>query len=87
MSIDVIGDLYRDDAEYGPEGDVIKAPTKRDGFHVNVTPDEVNENRAPFVVNPPVLIRVWSGDDPADPKITVPLRFASEAEWLECSGS
>jgi hypothetical protein len=70
MSVDVIGPLYND------EGDLLT------GWHVNVTPDEVTPELEPFVVTPSRLRRVWAGDDPVGPEITVALRFADEAEAL-----
>ena len=34
-AIDVIGTLYNDDGVYDDEGEVVTAPTKMAGFHVN----------------------------------------------------
>jgi hypothetical protein len=60
------------------------APTPLPGWHVNVTPEVVDarpELKA-FVVTPSALRRVWSGDDPTNPVLTVALRFENEAEAL-----
>lgn len=84
--IDLIGDLYRDDATCDAEGNQLTPPTKLAGFHVNVTVDAMTEALEPFRRDPPMLRRVWAGDDPAEPEITVPLRFADEAEALEILG-
>jgi len=70
MSVDAIGPLYNDDGE------------PLTGWHVNVTPDMVTAELEPFVVTPSRLRRVWAGDDPVEPEITVALRFADEAEAL-----
>ena len=71
-SLDIIGTIYTDDEE----------PVALTGWHVNVTPDEIDAKPelAPFVVTPSRLRRVWAGDDPVAPDITVALRFADEAE-------
>ena len=75
MSIDIIGDLY-DPHPTDPEGDPVLLP----GWHVNVTADYLADHPelAPFVVEPSSLRRVWAGDDPDNPVVTVPLRFDSE---------
>lgn len=60
----------------------IIGPIEGDGWHVNITRRGLRDrpDLAPFVVEPETLSRVWAGDDPADPGVTVALRFASEAE-------
>ncbi|URI15917.1 hypothetical protein [Brevundimonas albigilva] len=75
--IDIIGPLY-DPHPTDPEGE----PTLLPGFHVNVTTDYLAEHPelAAFVVEPSPLRRVWAGDDPDNPIVTVPLRFDDEAE-------
>ena len=75
--IDIIGPLY-DPHPTDPEGDPVLLP----GWHVNVTADYYAEHPelAPFVVEPSPLRRVWAGDDPDNPVVTVPLRFADQAE-------
>lgn len=77
MSIDIIGPLYEPHPT-DPEGE----PTLLPGFHVNVTADYFSDHPelAPFVVEPSPLRRVWAGDDPDNPVVTVPLRFADQAE-------
>lgn len=77
MSIDIIGDLY-DPHPTDPEAPATLLP----GWHVNVTADYLAEHPelAAFVVEPSPLRRVWAGDDPAAPLVTVPLRFADQTE-------
>lgn len=79
-NIDLIGDLYRDDATFDADGNMLTPPTKLSSWHVNVTEEEMTEALEPFRRDPPMLRRVWAGDDPSEPEITVPLRFADEAE-------
>ena len=74
MSIDVIGPLYDPPSEEGGE------PVLLPGHHANVTPDEMTPELEAFRVEPSPLRRVWAGDDPLDPVITVALRFNDEAE-------
>lgn len=77
--IDVIGLLYEPHPS-DPEAPATLLP----GWYVNVTTDYLSDHPeiAPFVVEPSPLRRVWAGDNPVNPLITVPLRFASEAESL-----
>jgi hypothetical protein len=59
-------------------------PSPTEGWLVNVTPAVLAANPAlaDFVVTPSRLARVWAGDDPESPTMTVALRFADEAEAL-----
>ena len=77
IDIDIIGALF-DPHPTDPEGEPVLLP----GFHVNVTSDLMAERPEleTFRVEPSPLRRVWAGDDPTNPTITVPLRFADEAE-------
>ena len=58
----------------------------RPEYHVNLptwpqTPDEfVTPELAPFRRSPPLLSRIFAGDVPENPTITLALRFADEAE-------
>ena len=59
--IDVIGEIYNDDSEYSDDGECIKQPTKKQGWHVNLlVPDDCTDydNHAHNVVTP---VRVWAG--------------------------
>lgn len=80
MTIDIIGKLY----EYpqDSEQDSIEMP----GWHVNVTPDFMRQEWEHFRVEPSPLRRVWAGDDPLNPTLTVPLRFDSEAQANQLMG-
>jgi len=80
MSIDIIGPLYEPHPT-DPEAPATLLP----GWHVNVTADYFSDHPelAPFVVEPSPLRRVWAGDDPANPVVTVPLRFNDEAQASE----
>lgn len=75
--IDIIGPLYEPHPT-DPEGEPVLLP----GFHVNVTPDLMMERPEleAFRVEPSPLRRVWAGDDPVNPVVTVPLRFADQKE-------
>lgn len=75
--IDVIGPLY-DLHPSDPDAPIVILP----GWHVNVTPDYLVDHPelVTFVVEPSPLRRVWAGDDPSNPVLTVPLRFVNEAE-------
>lgn len=77
--IDIIGRLYDQPAD--PEA----APIELPGWHVNVTHDVLAEHSQllPYTVEPSPLRRVWAGDDPAAPVLTVPLRFEDEASANE----
>lgn len=60
----------------------------RTEYHVNLptwpqTPDEFVAERpdlAPYRREPPLLSRIFAGDDPAAPTMTLALRFTDEAE-------
>ena len=79
--IDIIGPLYEPHPT-DPEGEPVLLP----GFHVNVTSDLMAERPEleAFRVEPSPLRRVWAGDDPVNPVVTVPLRFTDEAEASSC---
>lgn len=74
--IDIIG-LFFDPPET-LEGRPVALP----GWHVNVTPDELaaRPELEAWMTTPAVFRRVWAGDDPACPAVTVALRFEDEAE-------
>lgn len=76
--IDIIG-LFFDPPET-PEG----RPVALAGWHVNVTPDELvaRPELEVWMMTPAVFRRVWAGDDPASPAVTVALRFEDAAEAL-----
>jgi hypothetical protein len=76
MNADIIGTLYDPPAEEGGEPGLLA------GWHVNITPDALSPELEPYVVTPSRLRRVWAGDDPEAPVLTVALRFADEAEAL-----
>lgn len=91
--IDIIGPLYtpgvygEPDPETGEQA-VITPPVQLDGWHYNTTPETMAErpDLVPFVVTPSALRRVWAGDDPVNPTMTVALRFADEAEAVTALG-
>lgn len=60
----------------------------RDGYRLNTTAEVLaaRPELAAFRVEPPRMIRVWAGDDPEAPTVTVALRFADEAEAAEVLG-
>ena len=72
--IDIIGILYDQPA------DEEAAPIALEGWHVNVTPDVLDDHPqlGDYLVEPSPLRRVWAGDDPLNPVLTVPLRFEDE---------
>ncbi len=80
MMFDVIGVLIRP-ARYDADNEMTHAEVVFPGWHVNVTPRvmEARPDLEPFVVTPSILRRVWAGDDPENPVLTVALRFADEA--------
>lgn len=83
IEIDVIGELFTPPAEEG-------APAVRlPGWHVNITRAglQARPELASFVVEPSHLRRVWAGDDPSSPALTVALRFEDEAHAHEVLGS
>jgi hypothetical protein len=73
---DLIGILYDPPAE--EDG----AFTPIEGWHVNTTPEclALHPGLEPFVVQPGTLRRVWAGDSPDNPVLTVALQFADETE-------
>jgi len=48
------------------------------GYHVNIALQDLTPELEAFRVFPSQLRRVFAGDDPADPKWTVALKFADE---------
>jgi len=81
IEIDVIGVMYRDPIDpTDPEEALVAYP----GWRVNITAGglELRPDLEPFVVTPARLRRVWSGDDPIAPSVTVVLKFESEAKAL-----
>lgn len=80
--IDVIGSLFDPPAE--PGGDDVRLW----GFHVNITAEclDARPDLAGKVHMPAALRRVWAGDDPAAPVLTVPLRFNGENAAREALG-
>jgi hypothetical protein len=71
--IDVIGEIY-EQGEYDEQGNVIKEPTQKEGYFVNVI--EVTPDLEPFVIHPATPTRVFAGAE------TYCLRFADRDEWL-----
>ncbi len=76
IELDVIGLLFDPPAAEG--GDPIELP----GWHVNATAEgfALRSDLNAFLVTPSRMRRVWAGDDPVTPTLTVPLRFADAAE-------
>ena len=66
---------------YAMDFDVIGPLDGADGWHVNTTPQgpAAAPALAGFVIHPVTLSRVWAGDDPAAPTMTVALWFADAA--------
>jgi hypothetical protein len=59
--IDVVGEIYNNDAVYDEEGNVISEATKKDGYHVNVILKEpLPESLESFVVQPANPYRVFA---------------------------
>lgn len=91
--IDRIGILHSPaglEAGWAP-GQPFPSPERREGWHVNITatvlaqrPDLQAWRVQP---QPETLMRVWAGDDPAAPGLTVALRFADEGEARTALGS
>jgi hypothetical protein len=75
IEIDVLGLLFDPPAVEDGE------PALLPGWHVNTTPEGLaaREELAPFVITPGRLRRVWAGDDPTAPVLTIALRFVDEA--------
>lgn len=76
IELDMIGSLFDPPIVEGGE------PVPLAGWHVNTTPAGLaaRPDLSAYVVTPNRLRRVWAGDDPASPVMTVALRFADEAE-------
>jgi hypothetical protein len=74
--LDLIGIIL--DAPASEDGE----STPLEGWHVNTTSAALIERPAlsAFVVTPSRLRRVWAGDDPSNPVLTVALRFVDEAQ-------
>lgn len=66
----------------------IIGPIEGEGWHVNITRRGLRErpDLSAFVVEPETLRRVWAGDDPEDPGVTVALRFENEPDALAALG-
>lgn len=81
IETDVIGVIYR--APVDPT-DPNEVPVAVPGWCVNITAEGLasRPDLQTFVVTPERLRRVWAGDDPESPDVTVALRFADEAEAL-----
>ncbi len=81
IETDVIGVLYRDPIDPS-DPDEVRVPYP--GWRVNITVQGLAErpDLAAYVVTPARLRRVWAGDAPTDPDVTVALSFASEVEAL-----
>ncbi|MFN3352541.1 MAG: hypothetical protein ACK4Z5_02940 [Brevundimonas sp.] len=75
IEADVIGTLF--DAGGDDEAELPAVP----GWHVNITTEGLaaRPDLEALVVSPATLRRVWAGDDPATPVVTVALRFADQA--------
>jgi hypothetical protein len=80
--IDVIGLIFppASDEPIWPGADPLPSAEPLSGWHVNVTPAYLADRPElePFVVTPETMNRVWAGDDPEAPTMTVALRFADE---------
>ena len=61
--------------------DIIGAIDGASSFHVNITPDALTSALEPYVVVPTICRRVWAGDDPENPQLTVCLKFNDEAAF------
>ena len=85
---DVIG-RFTIPGEFDDDGNWTLLPRVLSGWRVNTTPEVMvsRPDLEPFVVNPPSLLRDWAGDDPANPTMTIPLRFTDEAEALAVIGA
>lgn len=75
IEIDLIGPLF--DPPEAEGGD----PVLLDAWHANITAEGLaaRPDLLPFRVTPSRMRRVWAGDDPLAPAITVALRFEDEA--------
>lgn len=52
LQIAVRGVLYSDDGEYDADGNVIKEPTLKDGYHIDVIYGLIPEAAQKFIINP-----------------------------------
>lgn len=71
-------------------GETYRVPTSwRSGYRLNTTAEALTSrpDLETYRVDPPRLARVWAGDDPENPVITVALLFADEAEAMSVLGS
>lgn len=61
-NLDVIGESWRNDAEFDANGSMTKAPTKRDGYFVNLMWDgPIPPNLVQFEIFPATPFRVFFG--------------------------
>ena len=62
-AISDIGILYNKDGQYDPEtGEEIKAPTAKEGWHVNWKASQFPDGITVFETMPVEVARVWAGD-------------------------
>ena len=61
MNYYILATLYRNDAEYNEEGEVIKEASAISGFHVNT--DQPIEGAEEYIVEPTVPRQVFAGSD------------------------
>ena len=60
---DVVGTVYNDDAVFDAEGEMISAPTAKDGWHVNIrmkSHDTLPEDLNTYIVEPQTPSRVFA---------------------------
>jgi len=76
IELDIIGPLF--DAPTADGGEPVELP----GWHVNATGEglALRPDLQTFVITPSRLRRVWAGDDPVTPALTVALRFTDPAQ-------
>jgi hypothetical protein len=76
IELDIIGQLFDPPTVEGGE------PVELPGWHVNATVGGMAErpDLSQFLVTPSRMRRVWAGDDPVTPVLTVALKFADAAE-------
>ena len=79
-AISDIGILYNEDGEYNDKGELVKAPTAKDGWHVNWKANEFPDGIIAFEVMPKDVKRVWSGD-PVEFSARMSARSASAGEY------
>lgn len=75
--------------EFDPETGRADALGVRPGYRLNMLrPDyEARPDLAPWRVEPERLARVFAGDDPENPTLTIALEFPGEAEAVEVLGA